>query len=45
MQEIEDQSLALRLRAKVIEFNQRGVIAPAAITFAFVVVPGLLSMP
>lgn len=45
MQRIQDQSLALKLRAKVMEFNQRGVVAPAAITLAFVALPIFFGLP
>lgn len=39
MQRIEDESLALKLREKVQEFNGRGLLVPAAATAAFVLLP------
>jgi len=45
MQKIEDQTLALKLRAKVMEFNQRGFVAPLAVTLAFAALPCLFGFP
>lgn len=39
MQRIEDESLAVKLREKVVEFNKRGVALPLALTVAFVALP------
>jgi len=44
MQKIEDEGLALQLRAKVAAFNQRGLIVPTLVTTAFVAIPELFKI-
>lgn len=39
MQPIEDEDVALQLRAKVMAFNQRGLVVPALLTAAYVALP------
>jgi len=45
MQKIEDETLALKLRSKVMEFNQRGLVVPAAISLLFVLLPLAFGLP
>lgn len=42
MQQIEDETLALKLRAKVMRFNASAPVVPALITATLVVVPEVL---
>jgi len=45
MQPIKDKDVALALRAKVTDFNLRGVAVPAVVTTAFVALPWLFGWP
>lgn len=44
MQKIEDDSVALKLRAKVQEFNVQGLLAGLVPTAAFVLLPEVASL-
>lgn len=45
MQPINDKDVAVVLRAKVTDFNLRGIAVPAAVTTAFVALPWLFGWP
>jgi len=44
MQLIEDKDLALQLRSKIMEFNQRGLVLPALLTVAYVALPEIAGL-